>query len=253
MGLDGTPQQRMSPDQLTDRARGLLLEHGGGAGEAIEAAFAHGAAGLLSGHTHYFDGFALLMSFAQGTAVAIRETRRAESTLLFEGSTDRWTFDGTITAVEDEEEGWPAWARMVREIVRHVGRASEQVEITVVSTVPAGCAEAYLSALGVATGRAVQALFAVPDSTAMVLEKIRHIIGASIGLPFSVAYLLAAEAGRPTALTLADTATGEQLPLEAPPPQRVGWGGGASRGSCSPVAVSANVSAVGGPASAASR
>ena len=222
--LDGMPQQPMSPDQLADRARGLLLGQFGVPGKDIEAAFAHGAAGLLSGHTHYVDGFALLMSFEQGTAVAIRETTNAQSVLFFEGSTERWVFDGMVTASEDEEQKWPAWAHMVKEIVRHVGRAGVQVDITVVSTVPAGCVEAYLSALGVATGRAVQALFAVPDSTAIILEKICHIVRASIGLPFSIAYLLAAEAGRPAYLTLVDTATGEQLPLDAPLRQHFGWG-----------------------------
>ena len=83
----------LSPDELTDRARALLIEQGGASGQEIEAAFAHGAFGILSGHTHYFDGFALLMCFEQGTAVAIRETASPQSVLFFDGDDTRWTFD----------------------------------------------------------------------------------------------------------------------------------------------------------------
>ena len=216
--------QPLSPDQLTDRARALLVAQCGASGQEIEAAFAHGAVGIFSGHTHYFDGFALLMSFEQGTAVAIRETASPQSVLLFEGSDTRWTFDGATLAPGVDGAAWPAWACVVKEIVGQVGRAGVQVEVAVVSTVRAGCTEAYLSALGVAAARAVQAVFAVPAGTASLIETVCQIIGDCVGLPFSRAYLIAAEAGRPSYLTLVDTATGEQLPVEAPSRERLGWG-----------------------------
>ena len=219
---DQVRQQPLSPDQLTDRARALLVERGEASGQEIEAAFAHGAVGILSGHTHYFDGFALLMCFEQGTAVAIRETASSESVLLFEGDDTRWTFDGTAASVDGE--AWPAWACVVKEVVAQVGQTGVQVEVAVVSTVRAGCTEAYLSALGVAAARAVQALFAVPVSTHALVDTVCQIIGDCVGLPFSRAYLIAAEAGLPSHLTLVDTATGEHLPIEAPPRDQFGWG-----------------------------
>ena len=218
------PRQPLGPDHLTARACALLVERCGRSGRSTEAAFAHGAAGLLSGHTHYFDGFALLMSFRQGTAVAVRETEASHSVITFEGSDERWSFDGAAVASEDEAEAWPAWACLVKKVVRQVGEAGVQVEVAVVSTVRSGCTEAYLAALGVAAARAVQALFAVPESTPALLETVCQIIGACLGLPFSNAYLIAAEAGRPSLLTLVDTATGEQLAVEAPIGEQFGWG-----------------------------
>ncbi len=215
-------RQPLGPDQLTARAQSLLAERCGPSGHSTEAAFAHGAAGLLSGHTHYFDGFAVLMSFRQGTAVAARETEAPESVITFEGSDQRWTFGGA--ASEDEAEAWPAWACLVKEVVRKVGVAGTQVEVAVVSTVRSGCVEAYLASLGVAAARAVQALFAVPESTPALLETLCEIISACLGLPFSNAYLIAAEAGHPSHLTLVDTATGEQLPVEAPIGEQFAWG-----------------------------
>ena len=216
-------QKPPSPDQLADRARALLTERFGPSGESSEAAFAHGAAGLLSGHTHYFDGFALLKSFRQGTAVALREAAAPASALVFEGSDGQWSFDDTATS-EAETAAWPPWACIVKEVVQQVGQPGVQVEVAVVSTVRASCTEAYLAALGVAAVRAVQALFAVPESTATLLDTVCRIIGECVGLPFSIAYLIAAEAGRPSALTLVDTATGEQLPVEAPTTEQFGWG-----------------------------
>ena len=212
----------LGPEQLTARAQVLLVERCGPSGESLEAAFAHGAAGLLSGHTHYFDGFAFLMSFHQGTAVAIRETTTGPSMITFEGSDERWLFDAA--APVSEEKAWPAWACLVREVVRQVGAPGAQVEAAVVSTVHAGCTEAYLAALGVAAARAVEALFAVSVSTSALLETVCRIVSACLGLPFSNACLIAAEAGRPSYFTLVDTATGEQLPVEAPIGTQFGWG-----------------------------
>ncbi len=222
--LDRMQRAPLSPGQLTDRARALLAERCGRSDRSTEAAFAHGAVGLLSGHTHYFDGFAMLMSFQQGTAVALRPTAAPRSKLTFEGSESQWAFDATGPASEADGRDRPAWVCIVEEVVRQLGTAGVQVEGAVVSTVQAGCTEAYLAALSVAAARAMQALFALSDSPSTLIEMIGRIIGEGVGLPFSVAYLVTAEAGRPQDFTLVDTATGEQLPLEAPRRDRLGWG-----------------------------
>ena len=87
--LDRMQRAPLRPGQLTDRVRALLAERCGRSDRSTEAAFAHGAVGLLSGHTHYFDGFAMLMSFEQGTAVALRPTAAPRSTHECELSVDR--------------------------------------------------------------------------------------------------------------------------------------------------------------------
>ena len=222
--LDRVQRQPLKPGQLTDRARALLVEQYGASERSVEAAFAHGAAGLLCGHTHYFNGFAVLMSFRQGTAVALRPTDAPQSQLTFEGSDTRWTFDALGPAVEAGSRERPAWVCIVEEVVRQLGTGGVQVEAAVVSTVPAGCTEAYLAALSVAAARAMQALFALPESTSMLIGSIDQIMDDCVGLPFSLAYLVTAEAGRPEHFTLVDTATVEQLPLEAPGRDKLGWG-----------------------------
>ena len=222
--LDRVQREPLAPGQLTDRARALLVERCGQSDRSTEAAFAHGAAGLLSGHTHYFNGFAVLMSFRQGTAVALRPTDAPRSQLSFEGSDIRWTFDALRPASEADRRDEPAWVCLVEEVVRQLGTAGAQVEVVVVSTVLAGCTEAYLAALSMAAARAMQALFALPESRSTLIEMIGRIMGECVGLPFSLAYLVTAEAGRPQHFTLVDTATGEQLPLKAPGRDRLGWG-----------------------------
>lgn len=222
--LDRMQREPLSPLRLTDRARALLVEQYGPSSRSTEAAFAHGAAGLLSGHTHYVNGFAVLMSFQQGTAVAVRPTDAPRSHLTFEGSDSQWTFGTAGPDAEADHRETPAWVCLVEDVVRALGTAGTQVEVAVVSTVQAGCAEAYLAALVVAAARALQALFALPHTPAALLERIRRVMDPCVGLPFSAAYLVAAEAGRPDFFTLVDTATGEHLPLDAPGRDRLGWG-----------------------------
>lgn len=221
--LDRMQRETLRPDQVTDRARALLANRYGASQQTTEAAFAHGVAGLLSGHTHYFNGFAVLMSLPQGTAVAVRETK-GTSQLVFEGSDSQWSFDRTLPEEEANGQAWPIWACIVRDIVQQLGKGNAQLEVAVVSTVPAVCMEGYVSALGIAATRALQALYALPDSTSVLIEKLNRIISTCADMPFSTAYLIAADAGRPQAFTLVDTAVGEQLPLAAPARDVVGWG-----------------------------
>ncbi|MFQ5569010.1 MAG: hypothetical protein ACE5G0_05005 [Rhodothermales bacterium] len=219
-------QQReaLRPDQITDRAGALLVERCGASSQSTEAAFAHGPVGLLNGHTHYFNGFSVLMPLLHGTAVAVRRAGDSVSRLTFEGSDELWSFDRTVPAPDAARRDRPVWACVVAEVVRYFGLDDTQVEVAVVSTIQAGCREAYLAALGVATARALQALFALPNSTTDLLEDLRRIISECVELPFSIACLIAAEAGRPQAFTLVDTDTHEQMPVEAPTRELLGWG-----------------------------
>ncbi len=221
--LDRLQRHRtLRPEQLTERAQALLLERCGASANRVEAACAHGAVGLLAGHTNYFDGFAMLMPLQHGTAVAVRETTRPHSRLTFDGNDQAWTFEHD-DAGEDRRD-WPAWACIAEALVRRLVPPGLQVDVAVVSTIQPGCTDAYLAALGVATARAAQALFALPESTPDLLAKIERVGAACLGLPFSAAYVIAAEAGRPGSFTLVDIATGEQLPLEAPAHDVMGWG-----------------------------
>src|SRR5690606_38106706 len=65
-------RRALRPDEVLERARKLLDTEFGTQPVPAEAAFAHGSAGLLSEHTHYFDGFAVVKCLPFGTGVAAR-------------------------------------------------------------------------------------------------------------------------------------------------------------------------------------
>ena len=213
-------RQALRPEQLTERAEAVLAARFGAAPRPAEVAFAHGALGLLAGHTNYFNGFAVLMPLAHGAAVAVRAAPDGPTRLLFDGSDDVWTLGPPPPAGED----LPLWARLAEEVRRRLGPAEAPVEIAVVCTVPAGCTDAYLAAVAVALARALQAFWALSLDAPALRRKLHEAVQAALDGPFSLAYLIGAEGGRPGTFTLADTETGEHLDLDAPPADELGWG-----------------------------
>ena len=216
-------QQReaLQPEQHTTWARQLLEVCYGMGNRATEVAFAHGALGLLAGHTHYADGFAVLMPLQQGTAVAVQQREDDQVQISFKGDETRWVMSASAGAKQQAEQ--PVWVRIVRQVVQHLA-PGQGLDVAVVSTMPPGCMDAYLAALAIATTRALQALLALPHSTRDLLPALCQILASSTSLPFSKAFLMAAEAEAAQQFVLADTATDEHIPLEAPPPDVLGWG-----------------------------
>ena len=218
-------QKREFPaaEDLAERARSLLHERFGPSPDPVEATFANASTGLLGEHTHYFDGFALLLVLPLGTAVAVRRSSGPHSNMVFEGSEAAWQFDGAATSEAASAPGWPVWARLVEQLSRRIA-AGVQIEIAVTSTVNPAFTDAYLSSLSVAAARALQTLFSPASRPREVLGLARDLITASTGAPFSLAYLLAVEAGRVDAFALVDTATAERILLDAPDRDVLGWG-----------------------------
>ncbi len=208
------------PDQLTKRSRALLDERFQTRPEAAESAFAHGATGLVGEHTHYFDGFAMLMSLPLGTAVAARIIPGGPSRLVFEGGDEEWTFD--VGGSSDTND--PTWVRLAEEALRRLMPQEVSVEVAVVSTIPSSCFDAYLAALGIAIARVVQSLFALPHGRPEVRSLVREVIESCTGYPFSIAYLIVADEGQPADFALVDTRTLERLTVEAPSREGLGWG-----------------------------
>ena len=204
------------PEQVVQRVLGVLEEHLGRSSELEETAFAHGPIGLVSEHTHYFGGFALLMPLHYGTAVAVR--RADVSSIVFGGTDVRWTFE------QSAPEEMPVWVRTAKEVVRQEVPQGEQVEVAVASTVPPFCRQAYLAALAVATARALQGLFGEDVQGSTLHKRLSGILEECTGRPFSQAYSMAARYGQPGTFALVDTAAFEQLLLEGPGTEVLGWG-----------------------------
>lgn len=215
-------QEVRSPDELKRHAHGLLSAHLGASTQAVEEVFAQGAVSLLSDHTHYSDGFAVLMPVRQGTAVAIRRAEKRPSRVVFEGNETVWSLEDEATADA------PLWVRVVDQAVAELGPATEAVEMAIVSTIPSSCLDAYLSALSVAAARA---LFAYGGTQGEQGEKevearlpaLRRILAACTALPFSIAFPIASCAGGTDTFTLVDTATHEHLPVETTARSALGW------------------------------
>ncbi|MEX0746429.1 MAG: hypothetical protein WED81_01565 [Rhodothermales bacterium] len=208
------------PEKLTELARRLLDERFGSAGRSSESAFAHGAAGLLADHTHYFDGFAILKSLPMGTAVAIRTTSARESRIVFEGGAETWSFDASMPSVNNS----PEWVRIAEGVIRRLSPDAHQVDAAIVSTVPACCVDGYQAALGISVARAAQSLFSRAESGEEVQQVVREVIADIIQQPFGIAYPMASDVGRPEYLLLVDANTLERLPIAAPGREDVGWG-----------------------------
>ena len=208
------------PEKLTQRACSLLNHSFGSSQARTETAFSNGAAGLLSDHTHYFDGFALMMSLPLVAAVAIRESTSPTSRIVFEGGAEKWTFDLSGADTSDA----PEWICIVEEVVRQLRPNREQVEAAVVGTVPSCCVDAYHAALGMSTARAAHALFDRSEKAPEIQENVRDVISRCIGHPFSIAYPMGSDNARPQDYLLVDTQTLESLPVEAPSREDLSWG-----------------------------
>lgn len=213
----GAGPSSVLPQTLETRAVTVLNERLGGGAAAVQTRFVAGAVGLFGDQTHYSNGFALLVPLAQGTAVALRPSAQDTTRLVFDGDATTWRAEAARDA--------PAWVQVAHRVVQRWG-GDTPVDGAVVSTVPARCRDAYLAALGVALARGLGSLdSASPQAPATdtVLPALRDIIADCTGLPYSVAYPIAAYAGRSEAFVLVDTATREYLPVETEARDALHW------------------------------
>lgn len=202
-------RETIRPEQLQDRAVALLEAHFG-PGAAPATAFSRGGTGLISEHTHYFDGFAVMLPLAQGTAVALRAAASGPSYVAFESG-------GVLTFEESQAAPIPA-LRVVAEVLNRIGSGTP-LEVSVVSSIAPAFQDARLSSLGVAL-----TLAAAPDLERHArLEVLAESLEAAL-YPFSLAYPIAALDGKPDTYTLVDTRTYEQAALDALPSDLAAWG-----------------------------
>lgn len=212
-------QEAMRPDEITDRAARLLLETFGPARESLEATFAHASVGVMADHTHYFDGFALLLSVPYGVAVAAREASGAAGRVVVGavGQSMKSPVEDatTLEAIENP------FARIAAETAANL--IGGGLDMAVVPYAPPSMRSGSDAATAIATARAVDAV----RSSAMPRNEL--LLGGSAaiekatGSPFSVGYLLASSVLEEHNFILADTATLEALPIDLPTIERPGF------------------------------
>lgn len=202
------------PEDLTDRTGALLNERFGLSESVAEAAFSHGALGLMSEHTHYFNGFGVLMPVAHGSAVAVRATNDGRCRCAFEEQE-------TAELHPDTDDVPGSLVARLFEALRPEGVG---VEMAVVASNPLWWWEVNLTALGVAAARAMQALFSRSDDSIDLMKMVRVAIEEALQMPFGIAYPIAAMDGRPGTPVLVDTETNEYLMLGATELDEIGFG-----------------------------
>lgn len=216
-------REAVHPQDLEVRAQALLVERFGLSDQPIHARFVPGCAGLMSEHTHFFDGFAVMMPLPFGVAVAVRRAKGAASRLIVEGQDEVHISGSGVQEVPGGDTAVLA-AGLFEDLLRVLVPDGMHVEVAVVSTLAKQHADAFLTAFGVALVQAVEHMFPAPTGDGAVPSLVSDAIARCMGRPFSVAYPLSVWKGRADAFMLVDTGTGEWLPLEAPPQEKVGWG-----------------------------
>ena len=215
-------RETLVPGHLERRARALLQERFGDSSQEIVTSFAGSVIGIHAEHTHYIDGFGVLLPLPEGTAVAARRSTASSSHVAFEGLEHTWMFGDSQDPVVDE--GPAAWACIFERAMRRTAPRGEALDVAVVSTVLPSCASAYRSSLAVAVGRAGRALRGgqTTDEQPQAAAA-RSIITACTGEPFGAAYPLATIPMPSENLALVDAHAGEYLPLTAPPRDEVAF------------------------------
>lgn len=194
--------ERLRPDQMTKKAEELLWETWGAKPGAVESAFSHGSLDLMAEHTHYFDGFGLLMPLPEGCAVAMRPNSEERHRV-----TSNSDAGGLSAAVENALGLLFAGTDM-------------RVDVAVVTNLPDIVSTDTRAPAMVAAARSASALQARSTTEAEDLALLedpkgpdRHYLAAGI---------MASRSTDQAAFVLVDTRTQEFLSLDVPTKERPG-------------------------------
>jgi galactokinase len=201
-------RQVLDTEDLVARARATLSGEESEPGRDVFSAVGTGHIALVSEHTHYFSGFALLLPLPQAIAVAVKS--RGKQHL-------------TIDSM-DQSGRYPDRCREVVDEVCREFAGDFEFEIAAVSSVLAAYPDAYRSALAVATGRAVVDATGQSVPRGEFLQRVRDSLERGTGIPQSMAYVVAADSPLQRDFVLIDTNTLEFLPVGKPGGDVLGWG-----------------------------
>jgi galactokinase len=203
-------RQVLDTEDLVARARAALAGEDSEPGSDVFSAVGTGHIALVSEHTHYFSGFALLLPLPQAVAVAVKSSSSGKRQL-------------TIDSMDQSGRDPDRCREVVDEVCREFAGDSE-FEIAAVSSVLAAYPDAYRSALAVATGRAVVEATGQSVPRGEFLQRVRTSLERGTGIPQSMAYVVAADSPLQTDFVLIDTKTLEFLPVGKPGGDVLGWG-----------------------------
>ena len=217
-------QQRhaVRPEALTQRAHEVLTDRLGPGEHQAEATFSHGVIGLAADHTAVIDGFALMLPIRDGIAVAMRESSRKSSQLVFDGNDDVWEFD--LHSGPSSQDPLPWWVSLFVRVLEEVGTAGRQVEAAVVNTILPGCEQSFGAALAMTVVHTTQAVFPSPRDDDGVFIRMADLIADAIGKPQTCAFTVGTDVASVGQFILVDTRTARRMPFPTPAADPVGWG-----------------------------
>jgi galactokinase len=214
-------RESVRPDQFIDRVRTLLAEALGHTEQPLEAAFAHGSIGIQADHTHYFDGFALMMTMRRGMAVAVRARTESTSRLSVEGTSTIHEFD---VSGDRGSTPQPALVSFIRTHLLELRTEHDTgLDIAILGSLPPDLSSSFLASVSTALTRAVAALESIPLTAATLVDVQKRAVESYLGFPFSSAFLIGSVATTPDEYMIVDTASGSSLVIPVPDSDRPGW------------------------------
>ena len=199
-------RQPASSSDLLSRVRAMLSASPG----IIQTAYNAGATGLVASHTHYFDGFALLMLLPHGTAIGYAPDGPRGFHFKHSGPAGERPITDQIVSAE----------RIARRVLGETG------SIAVASNIPYRCEDAFWSSFVVALLRishaAQQEVSGPTKRSNEAVERARtaaSLISKEIGRPYSSAYTIASQVADRHEFVLVDVRLGEYLTLAHPSPE----------------------------------
>lgn len=188
---------------------------------AAYSAFARGSIGLQADHTHYFDGFALMLPMHRGVGVSVRRSDTSESRLIVDGSEGIQLFSRTREDFADASD--------TVQLLKHLLNVLEvpvehQIDIAVASGLLSGLYPAFASAFAVSAHRAFEKLInrEIPETER--IGNCRTALEMFFGRRFSPAYIRTANIQATHSFVLVDTKSLSFVPLDVPDAERPGWG-----------------------------
>ena len=208
----------LRPTQYKERAKMLMVDRLGLEGTLPHAAFAHGIVGVMADHTHYFDGFALMLRMKQGISVALRINQEQTTRIVLEGVS-------SVLRMDDKDVKQRGLQGLLAQIIAAVGLSEgRQYDIAVVGGVPTGLGAAFHAAFAVATVRALHSAHEVEPGAEVVRNQASQALENWYGHRFSPAYVIGVMEEFSSPFLLVDTSTMESLPIEVAGTVRPGWG-----------------------------
>lgn len=207
--------ESLRPVQYEDRAKALLVEQFGSEGPLPVAAFAHGAVGIVADHTHYVDGFALMLHMRQGTAVALRRNTLGKTRIAYEAAPD--TID--LSREEDRRRA-PVLSALLDHFMKGYGPTG--LDVALVSALPASLGVAYFASLAVALLASGDKLVDAAGSEALA-ARAHRLLEEALGTTLSRAFTSAAVIREDAPLILVDARNGHHIAVEIPGTSRPGF------------------------------